>query len=112
VKPPPPGAAGNTVDPKTLQREAVRSIRRVGLGEPKRKFRVKCEIDGGSDREAKVKKLRIVLTDMQRNALLAVIHAVEDELEIKKILSEHNAREAAYKAIRKLRQAIPSVARD
>jgi len=44
AKPAPPGAVGNTVDPKpakALQRKAVRCTRRVGIGESKRKSRVK-----------------------------------------------------------------------
>ena len=51
------------------------------------------------------KEIKIRLSEKQRAALLALFHAVEHDLDLKKILPDHQDRVSAYKAMKKIRTA-------
>ena len=63
--------------------------------------------DGVRDKEYKVKLSRV-----QRDALLVLLGEVERRIDMKEALPDHDLRSAAYKAIKKIRNAVPISRKD
>jgi len=53
------------------------------------------------------KEYKIALSESQRSALLRLLAEAEAHFNLKDVLPDHDQRSAAYKAIKKLRNALP-----
>jgi len=53
------------------------------------------------------KEYKIALSEIQRSALLRLLAEAEAHFNLKDVLPDHEQRSAAYKAIKKLRNARP-----
>jgi hypothetical protein len=58
------------------------------------------------------KTFKIMLSKLQRDAVLVLLGEAECTLDMKAILPEHKLRSAAYKAIRRIRNATPTHSKD
>jgi len=53
------------------------------------------------------KEYKIALSDLQRRALLRLLGEAEARLNLKELLPDHEERAGVYKAMKKLRNALP-----
>jgi len=63
-------------------------------------------------KETKRKEYRITFSEIQRRGLLLLLCEAELHIDLKQVLTKHSERAAAYKAIRKLHNALPKKPKD
>jgi hypothetical protein len=75
--------------------------------------RIECQsIELLDFRGVKNKEVKILLSKLQRDAVLVLLGEAESILDMKALSPEHKLRSAAYKAIRRIRNAVPTHSKD